>query len=382
MTDISVNISGLRLSNPTVLASGALGWNGEQLKKCAHAGAGAVIPKTIAPKQIKHPRNGRMRLVRVDQKVVGMINLELFSTLPFERWLEMDLGQAAEGGAPIIASVLSDPDPAYTEQVVRRISDSGYVSMIELNVSCPMPVAKVGMHISRDPLLISEQVRAAKAATRLPVCVKLTPNFAYVDELAKAAESAGADALTVANSVQGLHGVDIERARLTMPAFGGYSGPAIKPINLKCTAQAARSVNIPIFGVGGISSWRDVVEYVMVGASAVQVCTAPILHGLQIFKEIADGLTYFMKTKGYESIQDFRGIALKHLSSAEQLAELKPQHAVVDQYLCNGCGMCVRACLFGAMDMAGKKAASNPDRCDACGLCVEFCPLEAVSLVE
>ena len=113
----------------------------------------------------------------------------------------------------------------------------------------------------------------------------------------------------------------------------------------------------------------------------------PSLYGtnspwLQIFEEIADGLTSFMKTKGYESIQDFRGIALKHLSSAEQLAELKPQHAVVDQYLCNGCGMCVRACLFGAMDMAGKKAASNPDRCDGCGLCVELCALEAINLVE
>ncbi|KXA92837.1 hypothetical protein AKJ66_03410 [candidate division MSBL1 archaeon SCGC-AAA259E22] len=377
---MSVEIAGVEFPNPIILASCGTGWDGEHLKECGLAGAGGVVPKTLAPKQIEHPRVGRMGLVRHGKKVIGMINLELFSTLPFERWLDRDLEIAAEGGVPIVASVLSDPDPSFTNEVVRKVSETGFVSMIELNMSCPMPVEETGMHISRSPDLIKEQVKASKEASDLPVCAKLSPNYAYIDELAEAAEDANADAIVTANTLQGLHGVDIESGKLTLPAFGGYSGPAIKPVNLKCTAQAAKTIDIPIFGVGGISTWRDVVEYIMVGATAVQIGTVVMNEGLEVFSEFNDKIESFMDEKGYDEIEDMRGIALENLSSAEELAELEPLHAEVDRETCTGCERCIEVCPFEAMELTDGKAESDPERCDGCRLCVAWCPVDAIRL--
>ena len=337
MINISVDFAGVKLANPIILASGGSGWDGEHLKRCAQAGAGALVPKSIGPpaRWLQHPRVGRMDLIKVDKKVVGMINRELFSTLPLEQWIEKELKAAAEGGAPIIASVVADPEPANTAKIAKQVVDTGYASMIEINVSCPMPVEKVGMHIGRDPKLTAEQVKAVKEAVEVPISVKLSPNFAYIGELARAAEQAGADAITTTNSVQALYGVDIETGKLILPAFGGYSGPAIRPITLRCVAKAAKATKIPVCGIGGISSWRDVVEYIMVGATAVQTCTAVMWMGLGVFKEFADGLRSFMERKGYEEIDDFRGIALKDLTTVEELAQREPLHASVNEGVIN-----------------------------------------------
>ncbi|MCD6569795.1 MAG: tRNA-dihydrouridine synthase, partial [Deltaproteobacteria bacterium] len=350
MVDISVDFCGLKLSNPIILASGGPGWDGEHLKRAALAGAGAIIPKSLGPpaRWLHHPRVGRMGLVRVGNTPIGMINLELFSTIPLERWIEKELKIAAEGGAPIIASVVANPDPSETQKVASMVAETGYVSMIEINVSCPMPAEKVGMHIGRDPKLTAEQVKAVKEVIDLPVTVKLSPNFAYLDEIAKEAEKAGADAISATNSVQALYGIDIETGKPILPAFGGYSGPAIKPITLRCVAKIARAVRIPVSGIGGISTWRDVVEFIMAGATTVQICTAVMWKGLKIFKELSDGLRAFMERKGYEKITDFRGIALKHLTTVEELAKEPPMHAIVDKSLCNGCGLCANICEYDA----------------------------------
>lgn len=383
MIHISVDFAGVKLANPIILASGGSGWDGEHLKRCAQAGAGALVPKSIGPpaRWLQHPRVGRMDLIKVDKKVVGMINLELFSTLPLEQWIEKELKAAAEGGAPIIASVVADPEPANTAKIAKQVIDTGYASMIEINVSCPMPVEKVGMHIGKDPKLTAEQVKAVKEAVGVPISVKLSPNFAYIGELARAAEQAGADAITTTNSVQALYGVDIETGKLILPAFGGYSGPAIRPITLRCVAKAAKATKIPVCGIGGISSWRDVVEYIMVGATAVQTCTAVMWRGLGVFKEFADGLRSFMERKGYEEIDDFRGIALKDLTTVEELAQREPLHASVNEDLCNGCGICERVCSYDAIKMIEGMVRANPELCDGCGLCKAWCPVEAIELV-
>jgi dihydropyrimidine dehydrogenase (NAD+) subunit PreA len=381
MPDLSVNFAGLKLANPIILASGGPGWDGRHLKMCSQAGA--VVPKSIGPpaRWLQHPRRGRMNLVKVDNKVIGMVNLELFSTLPLEQWIEKELKVAAQGGMPIIASVVANPEPANTAEVARKVVATGYASMIEINVSCPMPVEKVGMHIGRSPQLTAEQIKAVKEAVEVPVSVKLSPNFAYIAELAVAAERAGADAITATNSVQALYGVDVETGRLVLPAFGGYSGPAIRPITLRCVAQAARATKIPICGVGGISSWRDVVEYIMIGATAVQTCTAVMWWGLGVFKELADGVKSFMERKGYEKIEDFRGIALKDLKTVEELAQLEPLHASVEEDVCNGCGVCERVCSYDAIKLVDGKAKASPELCDGCGLCKAWCPVEAIKLV-
>ena len=384
MVDISVTFCGLKLSNPIILASGGPGWNGEHLKRAALAGAGAVIPKSLGPpaKWLQHPRVGRMGVIRINNKPVGMINLELFTTFPLKQWVEKELKIAAEGGAPIIASIVAHPDPSETQKVASIIADTGYVSMFELNISCPMPAGKVGMHIGRDPKLTAEQVKAVKEVVDLPVMVKLSPNFANVDEIAMSAEKAGADAISAINSVQALYGIDIETGKPILPAFGGYSGPAIKPIALRCIAQIAKAVKIPISGLGGISTWRDVVEFIMAGATTVQICTAVMWRGLRIFKELNEGLKAFMERKGYEKITDFRGVALQYLTTVEELAKKPPMHAVVDKSSCSGCGICANLCEYDAIRIVEGKAEIDESKCDGCGLCKEFCPLKAIKLVR
>jgi dihydropyrimidine dehydrogenase (NAD+) subunit PreA len=296
-----------------------------------------------------------MGLFKIGNRPYGMINLELFSTLPLKLWLERELKVAAEGGAPIIASIVACPEPSDTQKTATAVVDTGYASMVEINVSCPMPVGEVGMHIGRDPNLVSEQVRAVKEAVEVPVAVKLSPNYAYIDEVAKAAEDAGADAISATNSVQSFYGVDIEKGIPKLPAFGGYSGPAVKPITMKCVAQIAGKVNIPISAIGGISTWEDVVEYIMVGATTVQTCTAVMWKGRGVFNELATGLRTFMRRNEYNRIEDLRGIALRHLTTVEELSKLNPMYANVDRGLCTECKICVKVCQYDAIKMMGGK---------------------------
>jgi dihydropyrimidine dehydrogenase (NAD+) subunit PreA len=382
MADISVDFAGLHLANPLILASGGPGWNGEHLKKCGLAGAGAVIPKSLGPpnKWLYHPRVGRMGLVVLGNQPVGMINLELFSTLPLDRWLHKELKIAADGGVPIIASVVADPSPSKTQKLVEEIVGTGCVSMIEINVSCPMPAEKVGMHICENPELVAELTKAVKEAVAVPISIKLSPNFPNIAEIAKKAEDAGADAISATNSVQAFYGVDIETGKPLLPAFGGYSGPAIKPITMRCVAQIAQVARIPISGIGGVSSWKDVVEYIMVGATTVQTCTAVMWRGLRVFKEFSDGLRSFMDKKGYRTIEDFRGVALKYITTVEDLATREPKHAVADRDLCNGCNICLRVCPYDAIQIVKNKAKIRSDKCDGCGLCRAWCPTTAIEL--
>jgi dihydropyrimidine dehydrogenase (NAD+) subunit PreA len=137
---------------------------------------------------------------------------------------------------------------------------------------------------------------------------------------------------------------------------------------------------VPISGIGGVSSWRDVVEYIMVGATTVQTCTAVMWRGLQVFKEFSDGLRSFMDRKGYKTIEDFRGIALKHLTTVEKLAMMEPKYAVVDRTLCNSCNICVRVCPYNAIKMVKNKASVQSEKCDGCGLCRAWCPATAIEL--
>ena len=383
MVDLNVDFAGVRMKNPIILASGGPGWDGEHMRRCAEAGAGALVPKSLGPpgRWLHHPRMGRMGLFKLGKRPYGMINLELFSTLPLERWLEEELRVAAGGGAPIIASIVACPEPSDTQKTALAVAETGYASMVEINVSCPMPAGEVGMHIGRHPDLVAEQVSAVKETVDIPVAVKLSPNYAYIDEVAEAAEDAGADAIMATNSVQSFFGVDIETGIPPFPAFGGYSGPAIRPITMKCVAQIARKVDIPVSAIGGVSTWKDVAEYIMVGATTVQTCTAVMWGGMGVFGELSNGLRSFMERKGYDRIEDFRGIALKHLTTVEELSKREPMRASVDRDACNGCRTCTKVCQYDAIQFRGEKAEVIQESCDGCGLCVAWCPVDAITLV-
>ena len=386
MIDLSINFAGVKLKNPILTSSMTFGWSGEALKKAGLAGAGGVVCKSIGSpaETFEHPRCGRMVLYKYNGIPIGMQNNEIFSTINLQDWLDKELKIAAEGGARMVVSIVANPNPVDTADLAKRVADTGLVDIFELNVSCPMPAANVGMNIGKDPILVAEQVKAVKkACPNIPLMPKMTPNISDITIIAKACEDSGADAIAATNSIQALVGIDVETGRPLLPAFGGYSGPCVHPIMLRIVAQIAQAVNIPISGIGGVSNWKQVIEMMMVGASTVQIGTGIMWRGYKVIGDIVNGVESFMVRKGYKSTKELVGVALKHIITTEEMAKLPPVVPILNEDLCVGCGNCVKVCGYNAIEMKENNIAKiNIDNCDGCGLCVQICPSSALSLVD
>ncbi len=328
---LEVNFAGVKFQNPLIAGSAIPTWDGETCKRLGLAGIGGVIPKTFGPPATfaKHPRCGRMRVVRKNGQAIGNINLELYTTLPLEQWIDKDLPLAVQGGAHIIGSIVVGGDTKQLVDLAKKLQDTGYISMFELNVSCPMPDSQVGFRIGQDPELCYRQTKAVKEVAKIPVGVKMTPNISDMVPVAQAVKDAGGDFVTISNSVRSFPGVNIETGKPILPAYGGYTGAAIKPIIQRFVSEVARSVDIPISAVGGVSTWEDVVEFIMLGATTVQTVTAIMWDGMQAVPNLLDGVRAFMERKGYNSIEDFRGIALPYIVTIQEYGKLPPKHVVL-----------------------------------------------------
>ncbi len=382
MANLNVNYCGVNYRNPLVLASATPGWDGEGMRLAAQAGIGGVIPKTIGPKQdwAAHPCNGRIFMHRYHGKPIGQINLELFTTMTRDQWLTKELAVAKEGGATMHISILAMPDPEDTAKLVEEIQSTGMADLLELNVSCPMPASTVGMHIGKSAERTFQQVKAGKSAAKIPFTVKLTPNVADMVEIAQAAKEAGADGLTISNSIRSFAGVDIDTGKPYLCGYGGYTGPAIKPVIMRHLSEVARNVDIPISAVGGVNSYREVIEYIMLGATTVQLCTAVMWNGYECITKIIKDLDQWMDEKGYQSFDQIRGIALKDITTVEELAKLPAKHAAVDSSKCTNCGLCQKVCMYRAISEKDGARVVDAAKCDGCGVCQQLCPLGAVAL--
>jgi dihydropyrimidine dehydrogenase (NAD+) subunit PreA len=243
MVDLSVDFARVKFKNPIVMASMVFGWSGEALKKAGLAGASGVVCKSIGSpaETFEHPRCGRMVLYRHNGIPIGMQNNEIFSTTNVDEWIDRELKIAAEGGARMVVSIVANPKASDTADLARKVARTGLVDIFELNVSCPMPAAGVGMNIGKVPELSAEQVRAVKnACPDIPLMPKMTPNVSDIAAVAKACEEAGADAIAATNSVQALVGVDVETGIPLLPAFGGYSGPVVHHAEVCCPDCSGR----------------------------------------------------------------------------------------------------------------------------------------------
>ncbi|ATW27672.1 4Fe-4S dicluster-binding protein [Candidatus Formimonas warabiya] len=383
MTDLRVNFAGVEFRNPLVLASATPGWDGEGLKRAGLAGIGGVVPKTIGPVQdwAAHPCNGRLQLIKHGGKPIGMVNLELFTTMAREAWIEKELAIAKEGGAAMQISILAMPQPEETAKLVQEIQDAGMADILELNVSCPMPASTVGMHIGKNAKLTYEQTKAAKSVAKLPLTVKLTPNVSDMVEIASAVKEGGGDGVVISNSIRSFAGVDIETGMPLLRGYGGYSGPAIKPVIMRHLSEVARAVKIPISAIGGVMSFKEIVEYIMLGATTVQTCTAVMWNGYNIITKILKDLENWMDQKGYQSLDEIRGIALPHIAPVEELAKLPSKHAQIDPDKCNNCGTCMRVCFYRAISAGDNAHCVKETDCDGCGLCPQWCPTQAIQFV-
>jgi dihydroorotate dehydrogenase (NAD+) catalytic subunit len=298
---LSVRVAGLELKNPTILASGILGYTAASLQRVVEGGAGAVVTKSVGAA----PRMGYANPTVV-QANCGLINAVGLPNSGIDQYAEEITFAKTVVQAPLIVSVFGYSAEEYA-QVAQKAAEAG-ADAVELNVSCPH-VKQTGSEIGQDPALLQEVVSKVKDAVCKPVIVKLSPNVTDITETAQAAVKAGADALTATNTVKAL-AIDAETALpILNNVRGGLSGPAIKPIALRSVYDLYEQVKTPIIGCGGITTWQDAVEFFLAGASAVQIGTAVALENLDVFHAINRGVKTYLKKKQYRSVEEVVGVA-------------------------------------------------------------------------
>lgn len=301
---LRVDLAGLSLKNPTMLASGILGYSAETLKIIVDGGAGAVVTKSVGLK----PRSGYANPTVV-QASCGLINAMGLPNPGIEEFVK-DIREAkATLKVPIIVSVYGFSAEEYA--IVAEKAAGAGADAVELNVSCPH-VKETGAEIGQKPEVLAEVVGKVKASVEKPVFVKLSPNVTDIAEIAEAAVKAGADAITAINTVKAM-AIDIETTKpILSNRKGGLSGPAIKPIAVRCVYEIyERGIKKPIVGCGGITSWRDAVEFMLAGATAVQIGTAIAIKGPNVFKAVARGIRAYLERKGFKSVNEIVGLAHK-----------------------------------------------------------------------
>ena len=397
-SSLEVEFAGVSFKNPFMLASAPPTMDARHIIRAAKLGWGGAVIKTVAESPTVDVRT-RLGMLRRGDFLVGMNNIELISRATVETWTKEYIPQIrteAPEDFVIVGSIMSGPDPEGWTSMAEVMSQAP-VDIIELNVSCPhgMPEQHMGAFIGQNPDLVESVTRAAKKGTDIPILVKLTPNVTDVVSIADAAIKGGADGIAAINTVQSLIGIDVETATPlpmaygiksgeVLSTYGGFCGPAVRPIGLRIVSQIAKAhPNVHISGIGGIEDWHSAVEYIMVGSRTLQICTAAMWYGFGIIKRLTENLSEFMTRKGYDNLDAMIGKALPKLTTWEELPKLPPIVAKVTDS-CSGCKKCVIACADGgfvAIQMRDGKALVNPEKCDGCGLCAVICPDDAVEFV-
>ena len=296
--DLSVKLPGLNLKNPIIPASGCFGYGREFAEMYDLSLLGGIAIKSATPKE----RFGNPT-PRIAETPMGMLNAIGLQNHGVDWIIENELPFLSQFDTEIIANIAGATEEDYIE-VIEKMNDHPVVKAYELNISCPN-VRHGGMGLGTSPELAAEMTRRAKAAARKPVYVKLSPNVTDIVSIAKACEKAGADGLVMINTLLGMR-MDLRTAKpLLANGTGGLSGPAIKPVGIRCVYQCAQAVSIPIIGVGGISNAADVVEYLYAGASAVEVGAANFIDPyvcLAIIEQLPEVLEKYGNTSVKEAI--------------------------------------------------------------------------------
>jgi len=358
LADLTTNFAGIRSPNPFWLASAPPTNSDEQIMRAFDAGWGGAVWKTIGEPIV----NVSSRYSSIDwnaQRMMGLNNIELISDRP----IEVNLRELAEvkrlyPGHAVIASLMVESKREAWHEMVKRAEGAG-ADGLELNFGCPHGMSERGMgsavgQVPEYAQMITEWV---KEAARTPVLVKLTPNITDIRTVARAAKRAGANGLSAINTINSITGIDLDtlapRPNVDgKSSHGGYCGPAVKPIALNMIQQVnsdyVDGAPLPMSGIGGIGNWRDAAEFILLGCGSVQVCTAVMHFGYRIVEDMIDGLSNWMDSKGFVTIEDFRGKSLPKVTDWQHLNLNYKIVARIDESLCIGCQLCHIACWDGA----------------------------------
>jgi len=297
--DLRVTIGSLSLANPVMTASGTFGYAREFESLMDLRRLGAIIVKGISLR----PRVGNPP-PRIVETACGMLNAIGLQNVGVDLFIEEKMPYLADLGVPIIVNILGDSLDEYGE-ISERLAGCAAVSAIEVNISCPN-VKKGGVAFGADPEMAAAATRAVRKKTSQPVIVKLSPNVTDVTVVARAVAEAGADAVSLINTLIGM-AIDLKRRRPVLAnIFGGLSGPAIKPVALRMVYQVARAVSVPVIGIGGIESAEDALEFMLAGATAVQIGTANFVNP-RASEDVVDGIGAYVRQEGLGSIREMIG---------------------------------------------------------------------------
>src|SRR5271169_1536118 len=355
VADLSINFAGIRSPNPFWLASAPPSNSGMQVHRAFEAGWGGAVWKTIgAPVLNVSNRYGAWHYG--GQKMLAINNVELISDRPLERNLrEIAEVKRTWPDRAVVVSAMVDSKPETWHDIILRIQDTG-ADGIELNYGCPHGMSERGMGsaVGQVPEYCEQITRWVMEIAKIPVIVKLTPNISDIVMPARAAVAAGANAVSLINTINSIIGVDLETLEITpniggKGGHGGYAGPAVKPIALNMLAALGRdsvvhNSKLPISGMGGISTWQDAAEFLLLGANSLQVCTAVMHYGFRIVEDLCDGLSNWMDEKGFATIDDFRGRSLRGISDFKNFDLSYRAVARIDQTKCIKCNLCYVAC--------------------------------------
>ncbi len=392
--DLSINFLGVRFENPFCLSSSPVGNCFDMCSKAYEAGWGGVVFKTIGPSHFLidevSPRFDA--LTKEDTPFVGFKNMEQIAEHSLEENLnDLRRLKSAYPNKVLIASIMGTNEEDWTE-LARLVTEAG-ADMIEMNLSCPqMTSHAMGSDVGTNPDLCRRYCAAVKRGSNLPMMAKMTPNITDMVPVAQACLEGGADGIAAINTIKSITHIDLKR-HIGLPiidgksSISGYSGKAVKPVALRFMQQLRMGEgleNLPISGIGGIETWEDAAEFILLGASTLQVTTAIMQYGYRIVEDLKNGLMHYMAEQGVEHLEDLVGLANKGIIPAENLNRDYVVYPQIDSDKCVGCGRCYISCYDGAhqaitWDAETRRPTCNHEKCVGCHLCLLVCPVRAIS---
>ena len=384
LPSLEIDFCGLHCENPFFLASSAVCTNYEMVARALEAGWAGVFYKTICLQEIEEVSPRFDAVKRADASFAGFRNMEQLSENPVD--MDFDILRRLKQNYPskiIVASIMGQTEEQWIE--LAKMAEAAGVDAVELNFSCPqMRLAGMGSDVGQNPELVTFYTAYVKQAVKIPVIPKMTPNVASLTQFALSAHFAGADGISAINTIKSVTlGAEVNGKRIV----SGYSGSAVKPIALRFILEMAGNPvmpNLQLSGIGGISTWRDALDFIQLGCQNVQVCTAVMQYGYRIIDDLVDGLKNYMASRGVRHVADMVGEELHSFVRTSDLDRASIVYPVIDRDTCIGCGRCYISCRDGGHQAISFGEDRKPHilgaKCVGCHLCYLICPTGAIGL--